>query len=486
MPLVEAPAPARPPQSDPLEALIEEARAHRRRRRLRLCAVALALAVAAGLAAGLAHVGGGRRSVERVPGGPVVNVHAFAGHGRLAFVSGATLWVLDGARGALRRVATPRGYMVPQSPAFSPDGRWLAYVEASPNLVTPSRLWLAHGDGADARVVPGLANLTLVGWAPHGDVLAVAAGPERTKAPCPCSSPTTIRLVSPDGSSRVLARGSWIDGAAWSPRGVAIAVGIEGRRTATLASYPVAGGKRTVWLQLAARDRLNGMNEILVEPAGWWRGFGIGFWVFGDGMVHNNDATPLDVIGAPGGRPRLLAQTLSDGTTDVLAANGRGTLAVVADVSHGSNGGRVVWDKKQLQVCGSRACVAPVASSSKVTVDPAWSPDGRTLAFAEAPDFAFPGWPQRFMQRWYAKHVLQLYDLGTRKLQTIRAAKGATVPAWSPDGKSLLYVAGDGLWLLPSLSSAPVEIASPLFTQRRWPAYYGQVAWMSQFAWWSS
>jgi Tol biopolymer transport system component len=53
---------------------------------------------------------------------------AFAGHGRLAFISRNTIWVLDGGRRSLRRTATARG-LYPLAPSFSPDGRWLAFVQ---------------------------------------------------------------------------------------------------------------------------------------------------------------------------------------------------------------------------------------------------------------------------------------------------------------------------------------------------------------------
>jgi hypothetical protein len=230
------------------------------------------------------------------------------------------------------------------------------------------------------------------------------------------------------------------------------------------------------------------MDQILVAPAGWWRGFGIGFWVFGDGMVHNNDETPLDVVASPGARPRALAQTLSDGATDAFAsAAAAERLAVVADVSKGRNGGRVFWSEKQVQLCRPIAgCRGLVDRSSKVTLDPAWSPDGRTLAFVEAPDYASGGTPPPRLHRWYADHRLLLYDAVTKKLRGVHGANGATVPKWSPDGKSLLYVSGNGLWLLPSLTGKPVEIAAPLFGSGNWPQYYAQVAWNAQFSWWSS
>jgi WD40 repeat protein len=228
------------------------------------------------------------------------------------------------------------------------------------------------------------------------------------------------------------------------------------------------------------------MTQPLLDPAAWWRGLGIGVWVYGNGMTRNLDNTPLDVISRPGAEPRLLAETLSVQTTRVLADT-RDAVAVVADISHGVNGGRVFWDAKQVQICtpAARPCHPVVVDSSKVTVDPAWSPNGRQLAFVEAPDRRTGGWGQHALTEWYAEHVLRLYDIRSRRLRTIATATGATAPMWSRDGKSLLYVADDGLWLLPGLETRPVRIAAPLYRPAGWPSYFGQIAWTAQLAWWS-
>ena len=491
-------APPRPPvplRADDPEALIEEARTRQRRRRRRIFALVVIAAAFVGLGYGIDRiVPAGTSGVVQLPNGPRVNVHAFADHGVLAFVSHNTLWLLDGADGSLHQLPTAPGY-VPTHPVFSADGKWLAYLVQRVNQNTGSsttRLWIASANGRHARVVPGLVPVGIYGWSPQSDLLAVSAGPERTKQPCPCYSPTTLRLITPGGASRTLVRGPWIYSAAWSPSGTAIAVGIEGAKSLSrspggdsiLATYPVAGGKPTIWLRLPASAHLNGMTGVLIDAAGWWKRFGIGFWVFGDGMVHNNDETALDLIAAPGRRPHPIAQTLSDGTTDVIAAASQGELAVVADVSHGRGGGRDVWDKKQVRVCTpSGGCRGLVSRQSKVTADPVWSPDGSKLAFVEAPDYADPGWPQKVLQRWYDDHRLLLYDARTGTRRGVPAATGATVPVWSANGKSLLYISHDGLWLLPTLSAQPVEIASPLFLPNDWPAYYGQIAWGAQFAW---
>jgi Tol biopolymer transport system component len=491
--IVTVTSPPRPPRPQPAgdpDALIKEARDRQRRRRRRVAAVLVVLALAGVAYAVDRNLSGGGPTARGVPGTPVVDASAFAGHGRLAFVSRRTLWVLDGSRGSVRRLPSLPGFY-PLQPLFSPDGRWLAYLQttarpsdvpdASPSWVaTGDQLWLARADGSGARRVRSVRDVVLLGWSPTRDVLAVASGPLSRSAPYGVQ--TSLRLVSPDGSSRVLVRAPSVKNAVWSPAGDSLAVFTEnGALVETLAVYRLAGGTPTLWLRFRPHDRLAGMSQIVIDAAGWWPGLGIGFWVFGNGMIHGNDAAPLAVVAAPAARPRLLARTLSDGTTRVIAAGPRGRLAIVADVA---NGGRVVWQAKQVELCGRAGpCTRIVRSNATVTVDPVWSPDGRTLAFVEAPNLSFAGWPQTLLHRWYGAHRLRLYDAATGRVAAVAAGRGATVPQWSEDGRSLLYVANDELWLLPSLTGKPVEIAAPLFARERWPAYYGQVAWTAQFAW---
>lgn len=482
-----APPPLRRTLEDP-EALIKEARARQRRRRLRLLAATLAVAGAVAVGYAVVRDQGGT-AVVRVPGGPTVDVKAFAGHGRLAFVSRGVLFVLDGREEKLRRLETPRG-ATPTDPVFSVDGKWLAYLARRHDPVTNSdrsELWIARADGRSAHRVRGFTAFGLYGWSPRADLVAVTAGPVQTAQPCPCFTPTSLRLVSPSGSARVLARAPWIRSAAWSPDGKQIALGIENDpafgHPSSIISYPIDGDTPTTWLRVNPQQRLDGLNGALLDPVGWWRGVGIGFWIYGDGATHNLDATPLDLIEKPGARPRLLAKTLSDGPTRVIAAGG-GRLAIVADVGDGRGGGRVAWDEKQVQVCHAvDGCRGLVTTPRTVSVDPAWSPDGATLVFAVAPDNRASGWRQSSLARWFGEHRLLLFNAKTGRIRNVPAANGATVPLWSSDGKSLLYVSGDGLWLLPTLTSTPVEIATPLFPPHNWPSYFAQIAWGAQFAW---
>ena len=190
-------------------------------------------------------------------------------------------------------------------------------------------------------------------------------------------------------------------------------------------------------------------------------------------------------MASPGARPRPLGDTLSNGTTVAFAAASSGSLAIV-NAAVGPYNGRVYWQAKQVQVCDPKppVCRPLPAPTSTVTVDPSWSPGGTTLAFAEAPSVASSDlFDQSAVAGWYGAHQLWLYDAAQRTLRKVGAARGATVPQWSGDGKALLYVAQDGLWLLPGLTESPVEIASPLFQKDKWPSYYAQIDWLGQFAW---
>ena len=77
-------------------------------------------------------------------------------------------------------------------------------------------------------------------------------------------------------------------------------------------------------------------------------------------------------------------------------------------------------------------------------LDPAWAPDGATLAFA---DEAYPPTVDAM------RYVLKLTDLAGTNYRTLTgdSTTGIQSPAWSPDGKWLAFRADNGLWLVDSL-----------------------------------
>ena len=518
----------RPPRSDDLcpEALIREARRLRRRRWLVGTAVVVvaALVITGIVASTASHV---KVTPARLPatpavaGQPFVNVKAFAHQGELAFISRDVLWVLSGPRGSLRQLTLPKG-LTPASPAFSADGKWLAYLGSNVTSDSgSSNLWIARADGTGAHEVPGLAVSSIVGWSSATDVLAVT-----TTAPDPLNTtiqwPTAISLVSATGNVSALASvastppmPTMIENAVWSPDGRQLAVATTGQDGSAVRAYPISGGTPTTWFSISQTATLPdictdcGGEEVIADLAGWWPKWGIGFWVFSSGMVQNNDDTPIELLTAPGSRPKIIGTTLSDGETDAIASGSNGALALVDSTAGREYGqgkevencvrsalscsplpGASVWTGADPQPCPMPCITHPSSGSpgSGVTIDPSWSPSGTVLAYVKAPFALTGGWPTL---SWYGSHELFIWNADTASTTELADVAGVSVPTWSRNARDLLYVSNDGLWLVPVSGGKPVDIEHPLFPPRQWKtlsgdiSYYGQIDWTGQFSWWS-
>ena len=379
----------------------------------------------------------------------------------------------------------------------------------------------------------GLAIGSLFGWSPSGDLLGVTTdtsvnyGTGKVAHLYPTA--TAVQLVEPDGSARQLLAVPWagssplqIENAVWSPNGNAVAVStwpigaVNG--VAAVTAYPISGGKPTPWFSIASTAKLPGIctgcggQNTIADLAGWWSKWGIGFWAYSSGATHNFDNTALELLTAPGATPRIIGKTLSGGETDAISANANGSLAIVA-----STAGRSYGVGKEVEMCerDSLACsplpgastwtgpdnlTCPIAdcgplplpgtAGSGVTLDPEWSPNGTVLAYVKSPQWLTPGWPSL---AWYQAHELFVWNPATNATRQIADVRGISVPTWSRNGKDLLYVANDGLWFVPVKGGRDVEIEHPLFPMKQWDhinqsetiSYYGQIAWIAQFSWWS-
>jgi hypothetical protein len=481
----------RPAVGSDAEALFKEARRRRRRRWLIgscLILVLASIAAAVGLLSDdpgqPTHSTVPRSPVARPAQQPVVDVRDLSGLGQLAFVSHNALWVLDGDAHALRHVVLPRG-VVPNSPTFSPNGRWLAFVTGT-ETSGHGTLWIARANGTHAHRQAGLALADAFGWSPRTDLYAVAAGPISTRVPF--GQPMTVRLVSPTGPMRTVVTAPAIVGAAWSPDGSSLAVStINGSFVPSLDSYTVDGDKRTVWTGAPVA------HQDFLVPAGWWNSWGIVYTVIDNGAVPDGEGSFEDAalysLAGPDATPHFLGETVTNDSDGPPSATTTGLLTFVNDTGSFP---RVPWMGKQVEVCSpvSLSCSAVPAPAGDVTEDPAWSSSGTTLAYVAAPSSDTSEFLAPAVSSWYAAHLLELYNPETQSASQVDAVSGATVPAWSMSGKSLVYVANNGLWLLPSPADRPNEIASPLFARTSSPlsgpgipSYYGEIDWSQQFGW---
>jgi hypothetical protein len=186
------------------------------------------------------------------------------------------------------------------------------------------------------------------------------------------------------------------------------------------------------------------------------------------------DGVNLYEIRAPGAQPKNLGVTLGD----TVSVGPTGTFAFT------EGGNRYAWVTKFVETCSAATerCTRVRIPAGTLSLDPAFGPDGHVLAFVEAASQESTiGQPA--VPRWYATHSLWILRQGATTPTEISDTRGAAAPVWSANGKSLLYVANDALWLLPTLSSKPVRIASPLFTPNDWQSFYGEISSSNQFAW---
>jgi hypothetical protein len=431
--------------------------------------------------------------------GSPVGESAFAGHGQLAFVSASTLYALDGSvpghpatlhaipaskTPAVTAPTTPTvttpAARTPGSPAWSPDGRWLAYLVGPPSAdgaVTSGALWLAGPDGQGAhQVLPKVAGFA---WSPTADELAATEADGGELYAVRPGKPTYSMLEVP----------GQFDGApAWSPNGREIAIAsVELTATRRFASSVI--------------DLFVPSEGIVVNSLASSRTAALivdGWWTDGEGLLawsDPRDSASLRAAGLP-----LVSYPLGDAPTATLPSTPAYPAFAVPDgagVTLVTGGNRYPWSAKTITYCSDagRCGPAPGALPAPVNLGPASSqwhgePD---LAFAHCATESTPtsaGGDEQDLSAWSQTCGLW-FQGGTagNAVPVTRAGAGVAAPTWSATDGDLLYVRDNALWLIPmrlrtgALSTAPAQpVVGRLFAGSR-PNANGYTAWQSQFAW---
>ena len=436
--------------------------------------------------------------------GTAIGATAFGGHGRLAFVSAGRLWVLDGAAAAqpatLHPVSTgspqppagnpqppagqPTAAQTPGSPAWSPDGRWLAFLVGSPSAdgaVTSGALWLAGPDGQGAhQVLPTVAGFA---WSPQADEVAATSGNGGKLFAVRPGKPTYPMLEVP----------GLFDGApAWSPNGreVAVAsVNLTAARHFASSVIDLFVPTEGIVVNSLASSRT---NALIVD----------GWWADSEGVLAWSD--PHDSAARPAAGLPLVSYPLGDGPTATLASTAVDPAFAVPDgagVTLVTGGNRYPWSAKTITYCGvaGHCGPAPGALPAPVNLYPASS------QWRAEPDLAFAhcateptttagakttvGVSPQDLSAWYQTCRLWYAGGGGNAVPITRAGTGVAAPTWSATDGDLLYVRDNALWLIPmrqpagALSTAPARrVVGRLFLGGE-PNASGYTGWQSQFAW---
>jgi Tol biopolymer transport system component len=402
-------APPRPPRpggpadaGEPdagVEALIEEARRRARIRRLVLASVAGAVALV-GFAVFVGFDWTARSQDSSPEGSARPAATAAATKARIAFYSartqegpkGAALYVVDadgGGKRVLTRTAWIDGPEVANGPAWSPDGRRIAFLSVRHH--NEDIYVLDLGSGQAHRVTRDPADDREPAWSPDGRKIAFVS--ERIHGPSGYSS--DLYAVNADGSGdRRLTHDVQAAYPAWSP---------DGRKIA----FSYANGTSTYVVNAdgSGQRRLGpGALEHSWSPDGhriaYLDGSSGTFQIY----VMNADGTAKHHL-ARGARPSWSP----DGSK----------IAFIADPAGGRSAPAKL--RPEIYVINADGTGLRRLTNNRVWDDgPAWSPDGRMIAFFSLRD----GYSEIY--------VMNPDGSGQRNVSRIHGKRGVGMFDWSP------------------------------------------------------
>jgi serine/threonine protein kinase/Tol biopolymer transport system component len=360
-----------------------------------------------------------------------------------------TVWLLSTSGGSPQ----PLGEVASKAAAWSPDGRRIAYAKGG-------ELWEVDADGSNPRrMVPAHALIDTVFWSPDGTLLRFQ------------TSDSAIWEVRPDGSGfrrwfpGLDSEGFIISPLGWTPDGKYFVVGRNDSTTwllpekpgflARISSKPIqllSGQRNLVWISP------DGKKAYLTE--GGTSRFAL---VTFDPQV--NATIPLKGFSGVSARDpsfsrdgKWIAYSKAD-TWELLRSRADGTDNPRQLTFDPLEGHLPAWspDGRELAFMGGAGgertriyLISPDGGNPKPLVPdnvwpfdpqapdrwqgaPTWSPDGTRIAFGENGNH-FPIPPTC---------AIHIYDLHTQRLSNLPGSDGLWTARWSPDGRYLAATARD-------------------------------------------
>ncbi|HXU32111.1 MAG TPA: PDZ domain-containing protein, partial [Thermoanaerobaculia bacterium] len=392
----------------------------------------------------------------------------------VVFVYGGTLWTVAREGGAARQLTTG-GHE--RSPVFSPDGRWLAFTAQYDGNV--DAYVMPSGGGEPKRLTWHPGNDVTVGWTPDGKSVLFSSDRDsyadfhRLYTVPVAGGPATVLPMwrgetasySPDGT-RVAYVPNFIWQTAWKRYRGGQTTPIDLIRLSDLAlekvprensndTHPAWLGDTVYFLSdrngpvtLFAYDtRAKTVRQVIEN-----RGLDIKSLAAGPDALVYEQFGEIHLFDPAGGSAKKLDITI---VGDLPAV--RPHFVKVADkilaggISPG--GSRAVFEARGeiLTVPAEKGDIRNLTRSTAVAErDPAWSPDGKSIAFFSDESGE------------YALHVVDASGSGTtRKIDLATPPSFFYGPIWSPDSRRIAYTDKRlNLWYVEVEKGKPTKVAT--------------------------
>jgi Tol biopolymer transport system component/DNA-binding CsgD family transcriptional regulator len=381
-------------------------------------------AVIAAAAAGLAILAFGVLSMS----------HREADLGRIAYIHDGDVWVRDLPDGEPRQLTTG-GYK--SSPQWSGDGEWLSFRGSE--VSSGGGIGLMRRDGSDVHATIG-ATPGGAAWSPVSDLIAYTD--DHSSLVVQKADGSTFRvLAASDDDERI-----YMSQPTWSPDGSMIAYvrddGSVYPRTlccdddiSLWVVRPDGTGKREIY----NLGDLTRWGRVSLVPIGWSEDGSTVHFTITSGDLRRQGAAVLWSVSVFDGSvirsdiPVVAGNPVNGGQPDDYQSAGpSGRLALVAGSSDEG------WTDKRIVLVSTHGDVSALTGKDVVAISPAWSPDGRTLAYVAQPDMGTVeddpdvGLEQRRIWLWGP-------DTGPRRL-TDGPGQPEELPQWTRDGKKIIYL----------------------------------------------
>jgi Tol biopolymer transport system component/tRNA A-37 threonylcarbamoyl transferase component Bud32 len=394
---------------------------------------------------------------------------------------GVTGDVVDFGRYRFTPFATDSGYQ--GSPAWSPDGKTLAYVALVDGVLqvftktvgSPERSQVTHAafdcrdpfwgpDGTRlyyislARDRDGLWSISTVGGEPEfvmekvsraalshdGKTLAFFRGEERDYA-----ASMTLWVSSPPGATPVkYTRDPF--GSSRRPLDVTLHFSPDGSKLGTWVAGDAMNEGREVHPEFWVLPLAGGVPFRAPLPLGQLPSLAAPFSWLPDNrhivsaLVHPRPGVHLWVIDTERDAPRVVTPSSGTENDPAVSADGRRLAYTSQDAD---------YDLYQLSI--DRPTPEPLLATARNEMDPAWSPVGTQMAFTTDRSGNDEIWV-RSQNGEFERPVIRASDFGGDQTDVL------SMPAWAPDGQRLAYYrrgrSGSQVWVSPVAGGPPVQL----------------------------